>query len=482
MAKYFGTNGIRGLFNELNPELVFKIAQAFGIWCKNGKILIGRDMRLTGECLLYAVKSGLASVGCEVVDLGICSAPAGEFILKNENASGLIMITASHNPAEWNALKFVDKNGITVSKERGEEIEKILEKFSCVQLAKWNEIKPMKEFNYATQEHIKAIEGIINFEKIKKAQLRIALDFGNGTSALYIEMFKRVAKITPINSHLDGNFPARPSEPSEENIINLINLVKQGGYDCGFAWDADGDRLVAVDEKGNFVIGDKIFALSVLLKLKNTHQYERKDHTANSLRISQSFTTSQNGSQQTAKYQTRFVNGKKIVTTIATSRSVEDIAKKEDAQTIYTKIGAPYLSEAMFKENAEIGGEEVGGVIWKEVSLAKDGITTAMKIIEAVAEKPFSEWLREIPLYYNAKIKILVKKERKTEIMQKFARMHEKKNINTLDGVRINFPDSWIIVRASGTENYVRIFAEATTKEKAKKLINEYAKKLNLLL
>lgn len=444
MAKYFGTNGIRGLFTALTPLLVLKAAQAFGVYSKKGKILVARDMRITGECLSNAVKSGLASVGCEVLYLDLCSAPAAEFMLKKENANGLIIVTASHNPPEWNALKFVDKSGIPISRERGEQIEKLMEN---VELVKWNEIKPMRKIENGTTEHINAIEKNTDLEKIKKAKLKIALDFGNGTSALYANMFRKIAETTEINSKIDGKFPGRFSEPSEANVKGLIDLIKNGDYRAGFAWDGDGDRFVMVDEKGNFVIGDKVFALSVLLLTK------------------------------TKKI-------RKVITTIATSRVVEDVAKKGGAETIYTKVGAPYLSEAARKENWDIAGEEVGGVIWKEISLAKDGLATSMKMLELISEKQLSKWVAELPQYYNAKTKIAVPKEKKEKIIEEFAKIQveKRKDIITIDGVRINFSDSWVIVRASGTEDYIRLFAEAKTKERAENLVKEYKKIINEML
>ncbi|MFA5077173.1 MAG: phosphoglucosamine mutase [Candidatus Micrarchaeia archaeon] len=435
MSKYFGTNGVRGVFTELTPELALRLSQAFGLWRGKGKILVARDMRLTGECLLSAVKSGLASVGCEVLDLGLCSAPGAEFMLKKEKGNGLIIVTASHNPPDWNALKFVDKNGITVSRERGSEIEKLMDKPA---LAKWDEVKPMRSIPYSTEEHAKAIENSVDLRKIRKANLKLVLDFGNGTSALYADMFKRLAKITAINSHIDGKFPGRPSEPSEENVQNLMNLVKQGGYDGGFAWDGDADRFIAIDEKGNFIVGDKIFALSVLLKL-------RKE------------------------------GGKSIATTVATSRAAEDVARKYGAKTIYTRVGAPYLSEAMTENDVAIAGEEVGGVIWREISLAKDGPATAVKLMELMAEKPLSSWTAELPQYFNAKTKIQFSKEKKLEAIERLSKSTKGK-VNKLDGVRMDFEDSWVIVRASGTEDYIRIFAEAKTREKAEKLVKEYGK------
>ncbi len=459
MSKYFGTNGIRGLFHELSPQLALKAAQAFGIWTnerskfrvqgsetqssgrKTAKVLVARDARLTGECLSAAVRSGLASVGCEVIDLGVCSAPGAEFMLRKEGAEGLIIVTASHNPPEWNALKFVDWEGVTVSKERGEGIEALMGKIG---LAKWDEVKPARRIENAVAEHIKAIEGSVDLEKIRKAKLSIALDFGNGTGSLYSEMFRRVAKISAINENMDGHFPGRDSEPTEQNIQELASLVKKGGFDAGFAWDGDADRFVMLDEKGDFVIGDKVFALSVLHRLRGR-------------------------------------NGGKIATTVSTSRAAEDVAKMHGAETIYTKVGAPYLSEAMAKEGADIAGEEVGGVIWKEISLAKDGPATAMKMLELIAEKPLGEWVSGLPQYFNAKTKIAVSREKKKEIIEKFASSQKGKGVVAIDGVRVNFPDSWVIVRASGTEDYIRVFAEAKTKEKAEKLVKEYEERVKKL-
>ena len=463
MAKYFGTNGIRGLFGELTPQLALKAAQAFGMWTteryrhsvqgsetrnaergtRNGPVvLVGRDARITGECISHAVKSGLASVGCEVVDLGLCSAPCAEFMVEKENADGLIIVTASHNPPEWNALKFVDGNGITVSKERGGEVEKLMEKIG---LSKWDAVRPMQSIGNAAALHISAIEKSVDLKRIKAAKLRIAADFGNGTGALYKDMLGRVCEVVSLNEKIDGTFPGRLSEPTEANISGLISLVKGGGFDAGFAWDGDADRFVMVDGNGNFIVGDRVFALSVLLKAKKG-------------RI------------------------KRIITTVATSRAAQDIAEKYGAKTTLTKVGAPYLSEAMAAEGADIAGEEVGGVVWKEISLAKDGPATAMKMLEAIAERPLSDWIAELPEYYNAKAKITVSREKKAAIIEKFARMQEGKDVVAVDGVRINFPDSWVIVRASGTEDYVRVFAEAKTGEKAGKLVKEYEEKVKALL
>ncbi|MBI2079929.1 phosphoglucosamine mutase [Candidatus Micrarchaeota archaeon] len=435
----FGTNGIRGKFNELTPNLALELAQAIGIFFKKGTVLVARDGRLTGECLKHAVISGLQSVGCEVIDLNFASAPTSEFALKTLKADGLIIITASHNPPEWNALKVVDKHGITLSKERGEEIERLM---GNPKLEEWGRIKKSKKYEEASYDHIKSVKNLVNQEKIRSKKLKLVLDCGNGMAALVApRLFRDLGcEIITLNSNVDGHFPGRPSEPTEANLQELIKTVKSVKAYCGIAWDGDGDRVVLVDENGGFIVGDKVYALCAISKLKG-------------------------------------VKGK-VVTTVATSKCIEDVASNFGCATVYTKIGAPYISEKVYESKAALGGEEVGGVIWPELSLAKDGFMTAAKIVEMLTERSLSGWLKEIPKYYNEKIKIEADQSRKEKIIQKIKEYAKKNkfNIIDIDGVRINFEDSWVIVRASGTEPYIRIFAEAKDKKRAKDLIEEYKK------
>jgi phosphomannomutase/phosphoglucomutase len=426
---YFGTNGVRGRFNELDPALAMKIAQAVGRYFR-GKIIVARDCRLTGGVLKSAVNSGLASVGCDVIDLGIVSSPTAEFMIKKLGADGCIIITASHNPPEWNALKVVDGKGVAISKERGEEIEKLMDG----EVVAWDKVGSIKRYENATKEHIQAIREITGDMQKKK----LVLDCGNGTASVIAPaLFKQLGmEVMTLNSHLDGRFPGRPSEPTKENVKELISAVKSSGADAGIAWDADGDRVIFVDEGGQYVIGDKVYALSILWN-------------------------KQNGD---------------IVTTVATSKAVEDVAAKRGSQVRYTAIGAPYLCEEMRKKPAALGGEEVGGVIWPQLCLAKDGFLTGAMLAMALGEKPLGEWLKEIPEYHNVKHKVKADEEQK-KIMVEKALAHAKAGglrYNDIDGVRIDMKDSWVIVRPSGTEGYVRIFAEAKSLEKAKRLVDEY--------
>jgi len=436
MAKYFGTNGVRGTFDVLTSSLALQLAQAIGIYFKRGKILVARDHRLTSPALSHAVIAGLQSMGCDVIDFGLLPAPVAEWSIQPLQADGLIIITASHNPPEWNGIKVIDGSGITVSRERGEEIEKLMDRVSSVP---WNKTGKYVSSTGTMEKYVQAILPLLNVEKIKKRKLKLVLDFGNGTTALTEPLFRSLGcELITLNAQMDGRFPGRPSEPTEKNVQDLIAAVKATQADAGIAWDGDGDRIVFVDEKGSYVIGDKVFGLSILW------QFAQKKGD--------------------------------VVTTVATSKIVEDIAKKSNAKLLYTKIGAPYLSETVAKKKAAIAGEEVGGVIWPQVSLAKDGVFTAAKLCEALCEKPLGKWLEELPVYYTEKTKLEANEKQKTKIVQKIRAYAKKKKFKfiDIDGVRINFDDSWVIVRASGTEHYVRVFAEAKTPEKAKQLLSEY--------
>lgn len=446
MARYFGTNGVRGKFDELAPELALRLSSAIGSYLGGGKIIVARDCRLTGEVLRSAVVSGLASVGCDVVDLGVASSPTAEFMVKKLKASGCIIITASHNPPEWNALKVVDAKGVAVSHERGEMIEKLLEK---PKLASYDKVGRITQHETATEDHISEIVSHVDGGRIAKRKPKIVIDCGNGTAALIAPKLMKMlgCEILSLNSHMDGRFPGRPSEPSEANVKELIALVKSSKSDAGIAWDGDGDRVVFVDETGAYVIGDKAYALSILWKAS-------KLKTQNTKPLGD------------------------VVTTVATSKAVEDVATGLNLKTRYTAIGAPYLSEEVAKGGAFMGGEEVGGVIWPECSLAKDGFLTAAKLAEALCEKPISAWLKDVPVYFNVKRKIDADAKAKKEVVARVLAHAKSKKLAhiTVDGVRINLKDAWVIVRASGTENYVRVFAEAKSGAEAKKLADEYEK------
>lgn len=441
----FGTNGVRGKLDALTPGLAFDLASSFATWCAGKEIALARDMRLTSPMLHSAVEAGILSAGKDALDLGLVSSPVAEWALEKKKAAGLIIVTASHNPPEWNALKFVDGKGIAISHERGWEIEKmaLAKKF---RRAEWDRVGKKTGYDDATAEHAAAVLKAVDAAKIKKRKLRVALDFGNGTSSLSRSVFDSLGcEVIALNEKLDGTFPGRPSEPSEAALQQLLKAVRKESADFGVAWDGDSDRVVFVDEKGNWIVGDKGFAISAKKACEEAKGQKEKF----------------------------------VVTTVATSRAVEDACAALGAKTVYTKVGAPYLSEKMVEMTGKAvsGGEEVGGIIWPGFSLAKDGIYAAAKIAEMVCDRKLSELVAELPVYHNSKYKPEVKgaaeKERGLAAAKKHAEGMGGK-LTLIDGVRVDLDDGWVIVRASGTENAMRIFAEAKTQKRSEALMKEF--------
>jgi len=392
-----------------------------------------------------AAEAGMLSAGKGVLDIGLASSPVAEFTLAQQKAAGLVIVTASHNAPEWNALKFVDENGVAVSHQRGELIGQTA-LAGTYPSADWQSVGTVQQFPDAAGAHAKAVVAGVKAAKIRKRKLKVALDFGNGTSALSRGIFDSLGcEVLALNEKIDGNFPGRPSEPSEANVQLLCKTVAREGCDLGVAWDGDSDRVVFVDEKGNWLVGDKGFAISAAQACREAKKQKEK----------------------------------LVVTTVATSRAVEEACAALGAKTIYTAVGAPYLSEKMAQLGARAvsGGEEVGGVIWPRFSLAKDGIFAAAKICEMLCEDKLSALAGELPAYFNSKTKIEAKGAQAKASGLNAAKAHAKASgarLTLVDGVRCDFGDGWVIARASGTEDYMRVFAEGKTQSRAESLMKEY--------
>jgi phosphomannomutase/phosphoglucomutase len=350
------------------------------------------------------------------------------------------MITASHNPPEWNGLKFADKDSIGISREEGAEIERVLDS-GKLRKAEWNQLRKLEHYPLALEEHTDALRRTIERRHILKESPRVVLDCGNGTAGLIApKLFKELGcRVTTLNAQLDGSFPGRNSEPTEQNLQELIKAVVALKADLGIAWDGDADRVILIDEKGSYIYGDKSFALCVDIALR-----QRKGT---------------------------------VVTTVATSNAIADVARERGSSVEYVKVGGPYLSRRAKELNAVIAGEEAGGVIWPELHLGKDGFVTALKILERMCKdgRPLSSLIAEIPVYYNSKTKLECPPEKKQAVLRKFReKVKGDGRINDMDGVRVDFDDSWVILRASGTENLMRIFAEAKSQKKADELLRKY--------
>ncbi len=429
----FGTNGIRSTLDGITPDFIVKICASFATWSSAKQVLVARDTRTTGELVEGAVASGLLWGGAQPVLLGVLPTPAVEYLSKKRGVPSII-ITSSHNPPEWVALKFNDEKGVALTKERGREIENIYESRAW-KTSTWDRIPKIIRDELAINEYKQVLK-----KECKNAlkEIKVIIDCGNGTAgkiAPYV--FKELgAKVITLNAQEDGFFPGRNSEPTEQNVGDLIGAVKTMKADLGIAYDGDGDRLALVDDKGNYVLGDKVFAIAVDIILNEMEG--------------------------------------DVVTTVATSNIIRDIAAKHGRKVKYVKVGAPYIAEEMEKGGYATGGEEVGGIIWPNAHPGKDGILSSIKITEYLAStgKKLSEIVDALPKYENVKIKIPFGNERFGLIRRMQEEFKEREDAITIDGVRIDFEDGWCIARASGTENYVRVFGEAKTKERAEQLVN----------
>lgn len=436
--RLFGTFGVRRTANDiLTPEFASKLAAAYGTLVQ-GKVAIGGDTRTTTPMLMNAITAGLLSSGCDVIDLGILPTPAVQYAVRNYYDGGII-ITASHNPPKYNGIKFVDEFGIGIPDEMELKIEEMY--FDTEpKRAKWDEIGEVYHNNSIIEEYIDVVLESVDTKLIEEANLNVVLDCGSGAGCATAPFLLRKLKcnLTTLNSNPDGFFPGREPEPIEDNLQDLIHLVKDLDADIGFAHDGDADRTICIDEFGNFILGDKTFALVEKQMLK------------------------ENG-------------GGIVVTTVATSQAIYDIAEEHNGEVIATAVGDLLVARELKDQNGVFGGEENGGLIFPEFVYGRDAAMTVAKILEILAKekKTLSELVSELPVYYSNKMKIECSDDQKADVMSKIAKEIKETTdfkLDTTDGVKILKDDGWLIIRPSGTEPIFRCFSESDSQEKANEM------------
>jgi len=448
--KLFGTNGIRGLVNkEFTPEMAVKVSLAIGAFFKRKNLLVGHDARTSGPMFAKGVISGLTATGCNVFFAGMASTPTLQFAVKNHGMAGGVMVTASHNPAEYNGIKVIWKDGIEISHEQETEIEDIYFEDKA-KLADWNQLGTTRELPGVNDEYIEAIKKHVDVAKIAKKHFHVVVDVANSVGGLTAPLLLRDlgCKVTSINAHIDGTFPGRPPEPRPENLKDIAMTVKALGADLGVAFDGDADRSIFVGDTGEIYWGDKTFAL--ILKY-----FLQKNPNA------------------------------KIVTPVSSSTLVKDTADAYKGKIVWTKVGSVTVSQTMKELNAKLGGEENGGVFYGPHQAVRDGAMTTALILEIMAEtgKKISKLIAEQPQYFIEKGKVACPEDKKEKLIKKLAEQVKGLNVSTIDGVKIWFDDkSAILVRPSGTEPIYRLYAEAKSQARALKLVEEYSGKLEKIL
>jgi phosphomannomutase/phosphoglucomutase len=457
MTRLFGTNGIRGIVNqEMNNELALGIGTALGTYLKQTitrpRLAIGTDARLSNSMLKSAIIAGLLSTGCDIIDVGLVPTPTLQYTIKEKKFDSGVIITASHNPPQFNGIKGAASDGIEFSKDVEEEIEKIY--FSRqYSLATWRDIGTYSIWDGAINTYIQGILSIVDVTLIKKQKFHVVLDCGNGAGSLVAPILLRKlgCKVTELYCEPDGRFPGHNSEPIPENLTTLLQTVHEVGASFGIAQDGDADRAIFVDENGTYIWGDK--SLSLVGK---------------------------------------YINGKKkggvVVTPVTTSTCFEDVIREKGGSVIYTKVGSPVVARVMEEKNAVFGGEENGGLIFPEFQYCRDSAMSLAKILEILAKekRSLSELIAEIPSYEMYKTKITCPNEKKERVMNLVVEQvkgnKDVTNIDRTDGVKLFVKDGWVLIRPSGTEPIFRLFVEAKEKQRAEQLVATYKNLVESLL
>lgn len=443
-------SGIRGLVGiDLTPEMVARWAAAFGTWAKTGKksrVVLGRDARTSGPMFARAATAGLQSVGCSVVDVGLVATPTVQLAVEHHRAAGGIMLTASHNPIEWNALKFVGPDGIFLDTQAGTRVRELAAggETQALQRANYNAIGGVEADSEAISRHLAAVLALpgLDVKAIKRRRFHVALDTVRGAGgAVMPELLKRLGcRVTAINLETDGLFP-RPPEPVPENLKALAALVRRSKADVGIAVDPDVDRLAIVDEKGRPIGEDYTLAFAIRSVIG-----KRKSR-----------------------------NGKRVVVcNLSTSLVVEDAAKEYGATVVRAPVGEAHVARKIIELKSVIGGEGNGGVMYPALHVGRDAPVAGALLLGLLARErvTVSELVARAPRYTIVKAKV-PRGPKLEPIYDGLRRGFPDASLDTQDGLRLAWPDRWLHVRPSGTEPIIRLIAEAPSGVDAERLIEE---------
>ncbi|OPY26726.1 MAG: Phosphoglucosamine mutase [Methanocella sp. PtaU1.Bin125] len=420
----FGSSGIRGVVNEMmTPELSLKAGRALGFLHKH--VVVGHDPRTSAAMIEDALVAGLLSSGARVTRAGLVSTPTLAYAARRFSAG--VMVTASHNPSEYNGLKFWNPDGMAFSLQQQDELERLIN--GDLKGVDWKAIGQESGSSDAIPDHIAVI-----LKHVRPCSLKVVVDCGCGSASTITPYVLREmgCKVIALNAQPDGFFPARDPEPVDENLSQLKATVRATGADLGIAHDGDADRMMAVDETGRMVTGDELLA-----------------------------------------YFCRFEVKESVACPVDASMAVDRCGK--DVKVYRTRIGDAFVSEEVRRAGADFGGETSGTWIFPRISYCPDGIYAAAKVVELVSEHgPLSEAVAQLPRYPLKRGGLKFAKEGwKAGIMGGVKAEIEReqyRSLNTLDGIRVQYDDGWVLIRPSGTEPKIRITAEAVDAGAAERL------------
>jgi phosphomannomutase/phosphoglucomutase len=424
----FGTNGIRGVLNEtLDPELGYKLGMTIGTYYDSDQVAVGYDNRTSSEILKDMVIAGVLNSGKDATDLGMIPTPALQIYSKINSLPG-IMITASHNPSDFNGLKVIAMDGTNPGRSDESKIEEIIAKETYMKTT-WDFIGRVRHED-AIRPYINSILKNVKPNEIRKHRFRILVDCANSTTYVTTPLIlnKLGTHYVSVNANPDGLFPGRSPEPTEENIKDLISFAKTGGFDLSAAHDGDGDRAVFLDEKGNMIDGDKLVALLA------DYILEKKKGD--------------------------------LVFPVASTFLIDRIAEKHGVKVIRTPVGSPVVSEALIKYKGLLGGEENGKIILPEHLNAGDGGLSLALVLDIMAStgSEISKIASALPDYKLRRLKMpLVQdfEKFKSDLKNFYQRMEH----DEIDGLRLVSKDNFILVRKSGTEPLMRVYISSMSDE-----------------
>jgi len=433
-------SGVRGRVGyALTPEVMATYAAAFGAWAsRNGNraIVVGRDSRVSGPMFTRIVHGALQSVGCTVIDVGMAPTPTIQLAVEHHHAAGGLAITASHNPIEWNALKFIGSSGLFLSSTEGAEMRGLLE--SGIPRAQWSELGTIVTDADAVARHIAMVLALpyLDVAGIRARRFRVALDCCHGAGGVIMPQLltELGCDVFAINMETDGQFH-RPPEPVADNLGELEALVRNSWSDVGFATDPDVDRLALVLDDGKAPGEDYTLALAARTVLR---------HRPGA-----------------------------VVTNLSTSKVVADVARDAGMPFHFAKVGEVNVAMTMRDVGATIGGEGNGGVILPEMHLGRDAPVGAALILQLMLEegRPLSTLIAERPRYVIVKDKLDRPDAPLDTVYAALQAAFPDAQQDTQDGLRLDWPDRWVHLRPSGTEPIVRVIAEAPTEAAARELI-----------
>lgn len=449
-------SGIRGTIggkvgDNLTPIDVVKFAASYGLWIKEQSdkstysVVIGRDARISGEMIQNLVINTLVAMGINVINLDLSTTPTVEIAVPKENADGGIILTASHNPKQWNALKLLDSKGEFLSSTHSQRVLDIASNDS-MNFSDVDSLGKVFTDNSYFDKHIDSVISLsyVNEKSIRNSNFRVVVDGVNSTGGIVVPMLLERLGVDVIKIHCDpnGNFPHNP-EPLKEHLTDLSKKVLETNADFGIAVDPDVDRLAFMDEKG-ILFGEEYTLVACA------------DYVLN-------------------------INKGNTVSNMSSTRALKDVTNKYGGSYTASAVGEVNVVESMKKNNAVIGGEGNGGIILPESHYGRDALVGIALFLSLLSEKKISvsELKKTYPLYFMSKKKINLNKDTNVDsILSIIKNNHNDDEINLIDGVKIDFIDSWIHLRKSNTEPIIRIYSEAKSQLEADKLAEEFIEKI----